>query len=185
MDFGTSKIIYTRETPPRVATPIQLRQVKGHLIVRRANKHLFCSERVRVGISIRKLSAPKTTKQWENTLIRRTPLNTEKRPFRIEEKYWNTKGITWCIPTALFGTTEVEITLEPSALLATGFILEVFRRDSTIVHEVRPNQTITKGCNIKFNVDWNLSTEARSAKPVVTPSFDMIYIDQMNMLVLC
>lgn len=128
-------------------------------------------EEVKVVISLRKLTKLTPLINWSQIIHKQQPTTVEKQEFTIDKSVWlGGKGINWVIPTHLFGDTSVQIELNCSALLSTGFVIEVYRRDSTIIHEVPPSATITVGCTINFNINWNLSTNPARSTPVVTPA---------------
>lgn len=168
----SSRIVYLNEKPKkaREANRDNKAILNGLLLIKRSGKDSGFSERVRIGVSLRAISKPRPTKEWNQIVHHKSPISTQRRGFQIDDNYWFGKGITWVIPTPLFETTTIQINLDSSALLSTGFIIEIFRRDSTIVHEVKPSTAFTVGCSIKFKVNWNLSTNPVRAAPILTPA---------------
>lgn len=131
----------------------------------------YKTEIVNIVVSLRKLSKIKPIQDWSKVVQKKQPTTLESREFSVNKSVWlNGKGINWVIPTQLFGETNIQIDIDTSALLATGFIVEVFRRDCTLIHEVPANAKLTIGCTIEFNIAWNLSTNPIHSTPVVTPS---------------
>lgn len=87
-------------------------------------------EKVDIVVSLRKHARPRPVQDWNRLINRKQPTTVSRREFVIDRDCWiNHNGINWIIPTPLFGETTVKIRLAPSALLSTGFILEIFRRD--------------------------------------------------------
>lgn len=141
--------------------------LNGRVIIDRPHEDSTFPEQVRIGISIRSGKKRRSTQDWVNLIQRKPLLTAFTRSFQIDQKYWFTKGISWIIPTPIFETTTITIELEPSALLSTGFIVEIHRRDSTIIHEVEPGSPLSSGATINFGVNWNLLTAAATASPTV------------------
>lgn len=171
-DIQSSRIVYLSEkqTPVRENLTKSKEKINGFLIIKRSGTDSGFSERVRIGVGLRSITKPRPTVEWQQIVNKKAVITTPRRGFQIDQNYWFGKGITWVIPTHLFETTTIQINLDSSALLSTGFIIEIFRRDSTIVHEVKASTAFTVGCTIKFKVDWNLSTSPIGAAPVLKPS---------------
>lgn len=166
-----SRIVYTinpKESPSTSQGTKSKPAVTGTL---RINKTVNTSERVKIVVSLRKLSKVRPVKDWLHIINRRQPTTVARKDFAIDKNFWlSEKGINWVIPTPLFNETTITIQLDSSPLLQTGFILEIFRRDSTTVHEVPPCIDLTIGCTIDFKISWNLSTNAVGSTPTVIPS---------------
>lgn len=173
----TSRVIYTinRRPIPRPCTPGTSDQhypTETTLVQPSLSGTIYINEspnsspeRVKVVISLRKLTKTRPVKEWTQINQRRQPTTVNQRGFTVDRTYrLNSKGINWVVPTPLFGETSIKISLEASALLSTGFILEVFRR---IKHEVQPSADLTIGCNINFKISWNLSTNPVGATPTI------------------
>lgn len=164
--FSKDQSVQTSNEPYAVHSKSKL---IGNLSIKRSGIDTGFAERVRIGASLRGNVKPKTIKEWERIVKNKSPTTTPNRNFQIDENFWFGKGISWVIPTPLFETTSIKLNLEASALLSTGFIIEIFRRDSTIVHEVKPTTVFTGGCIVKFDVNWNLSTNTANATPILKP----------------
>lgn len=164
--------VNTRSVSPQQATSKcnQSKQnISGVLYVKKTPEK--SSEEVKIVVSLRRLDKIKPTCSWKNLLQRKQPTTVEEREFSVNKQVWlSGDGINWVIPTHLFGETNIQIDLNSSALLTTGFIIEVYRRDCVIVQEEQPNARLGAGCTINFNITWNLSTNPVRATPFVTPS---------------
>lgn len=177
MDFQkevqSSRVIYVKNEKPQSPLPPSFSykntKLNGTLQIYRTLNDGNFAERVRIGVGLRSLTKPRSANQWKEIVERKSPITQNRKGFTIDEAYWFGRGINWVIPTPIFGQTKVIITLEPSPLLASGFIIEIFRRDSTIVHEVQASTTFSAGCTVKFKVDWNLATNPVGASPLLRP----------------
>lgn len=170
MELGqSSKIIYTKhQDRPNLAqskSPV----LNGKLTVLKPAEGHF-AERVRIGVGLKTLAKPRSFEEWSNIINKKNPLSTATRNFQVDKDYWFSKGVNWVIPTPIFEKTKIHILLEPSALLSTGFLIEIFRRDSLIIHEVSPSPTLSAGATIELQVNWQLTTVGSTATPVVRPA---------------
>lgn len=173
-DIQSSRIVYVNESQSisrgKPVSKANKAKLNGVLLIKRSGHDTGFAERVRIGVSLRAISKPKPTVEWEQIVRNKSPTTSQRRNFQIDQNYWFGKGITWVIPTPLFETTTIQLNLGSSALLSTGFVIEIFRRDSTIVHEVKASTVFTVGCTVKFDVNWNLSTNTVKATPVLKPA---------------
>lgn len=169
----TRKIVYTinnRNQQPSTSNSCNRAPTLAGVLHVRKTPAASQSERVKIVVSLRTLSKERPLKDWSQIITKKQPTTVNRREFVIDKNCWiNAKGVNWVIPTPIFGETSIQIELGSSALLATGFIIEVFRRDSIIVHEVPASENLSAGCSINFCVSWNLSANSKRATPTVTP----------------
>lgn len=144
--------------------------VNGVLKLQRPYCQASFAERIRVGINIRANPKPRSIQDWNSIINRKSPLTGNSKSFQIDQSYWFGSGINFVIPTPVFDETLVKISLNPSALLSTGFTVEVFNRDSTIVHEVRPDAKYSAGAEISFRIKWNINSNTAAATPIIVAS---------------
>lgn len=161
------KIVYNVKSAHKDRNPSIGPMLYGHLSITKTTKSNHFDEKVRIGVSIKSLSKPNTTLQWIRHL-ERTPIFDEIRHFQVSKNYWFREGLRWIIPTLLFDTTTIKVCLSPSALLTTGFLLEIFLRDSTLVHEIKPDAAYGAGATIIIKINWNLSSG--TTQPIIQPA---------------
>jgi len=126
-------------------------------------------ERIRIGLCIKSNTTGKTIDDWQNLLKRKEAISTTQKPFQIGQTFWFSTGASWVIPTQLFGTTTIEIQLNPSALLPSGFVVEIYLRSTAIVKEVQPHPALAAGGKLSFIVKWTPFGDLTKA----TPTFDV------------
>lgn len=139
--------------------------VYGNIVTTAFEKTTY-AERVRIGLNIKAKTDPKTKSEWEQIVNRKEPIPVGRtRQFRIDETFWFTAGSTWIIPTKLFGPSTITVNLQPSALLAGGFTVEVHLRYTTIVKEFEPNPQLSSGGELKIEIQWALYPATQEATP--------------------
>lgn len=173
--YKSNKIVYVQSASGSAShqnknknTPRERTVVNGTIKIQKPYQQNSFAERIRIGVNIRATSKPRPTREWLDVINRKTPLNVNKKQFQIDQEYWFTTGINWVIPTPVFDESVIKISLEPSALLTTGFTVEVFNRDSTIVHEVQPDAKFAAGAEIVFRNKWNVTSNTSLATPTIT-----------------
>lgn len=172
MDLNKSnKLVYVQSVSASASRPNKEQKerivVNGSLKIQRPYCQSF-AERIRIGVNIRANSKPRPTCEWLDIIYRKTPLTVNKKQFQIDQNYWFSTGINWVIPTPVFDESVIKISLEPSALSTTGFIVEVLNRDSTIVHEVQPDVKFAAGAENVFRNKWNVTSNTSLATPTIT-----------------
>lgn len=148
--------------------------VNGELFVHRPNNFEVenFQERVRIIIGIRGFRTNnkfRGEKDWQQILDRQNPLSTNTNCFQISEENWFADGITWVVPTNIFSTTTFRIDLRESFLLTSGFIIEVYQRDTAFVNDVEPSFNLRSGAVINFKTSWHLHSNPVQTSSSVRP----------------
>lgn len=139
--------------------------VYGNIVTTDFDKTTY-AERVRVGLNIKARTDPKTASDWDHIVKRKEPIQVGRpRQFRIDEAFWFSAGSTWIIPTKLFGQNTIKVNLQPSALLAGGFTVELHLRYTTIVKEFEADPKLSSGGELKIDVQWALYPAIQEATP--------------------
>lgn len=128
---------------------------------------IHSAERIKIGINISAGSENRTNEDWED-LIQRFEITQRETPFRLSKNCWFGLGKTWVIPTAANEPTKIRIKLNQSALLSTGFSLQIHFRTYTNVYQFAPRENLSAGCTLEFEVHWQLIPRPDNAKPRLT-----------------
>lgn len=171
---NNSVIVYSQDpqseseashTPSYSSSPSVVPYVSGKITVQDARRPTF-HERVRIAVCLKASPTLRTKETWEALLKKKEPVAvTNPKRFRIDESYWFDSGATWVIPTQIFETTQIELALEPSALLANGFTIEVYLRYTTLVKQYTAQTSLATGGKVKFAINWKLYPELDQADP--------------------
>lgn len=170
--------------------------LSGELKIHKPFTNSKFKENIRICVSLRPTTNPLTLNEWIEILETKRLTTAKLTNFNVNESHWFNSGINWVIPTPVFETTNIEIKLNPSALLTSGFILEIWRRDSNIIKEFQPSATLAPGATINFKTNWRIASkdsiitskpttwtrrqEERKAKPVVGKSNCNLKLSETN-----
>lgn len=140
--------------------------VSGKLKVKK-DKNRF-SEQARIGICIKSTKSLRTEKEWNQLLQKFAPEISDERQFFVPQSKWFKNGQTWFISTNLFSETEIEIDIEPSALLSTGIQVEIFLRYTIVTKYIKPSATLSAGGKLTLKINW----KTVPALPESLPTFE-------------
>lgn len=175
MDFNKTYIVknseckITKNSNQPKAVPL-LTTLNGTLFIVKEQVKNPYGENIRIGLGIKASTTPRKPEVWRKILNKSSFIKDNKKCFQQTEKSWFERGAVFVIPTPVFGQTRFKLVLEPSALLATGFIIEIYLRKFTVVHPVEPQATLAAGATIEFKIIWDAEPNALSATPTVKAS---------------
>lgn len=127
-------------------------------------------EFIRIGLCLKAKNIPKCINTWDNLLQAKTATERTEIPFQIPQSHWFSNGYTWFVATATTGQTKFELELNPSALLPSGFTVEIFLRSTSILREIRAGPELAAGGRITFCIEWTPVPSLREATPIFTAS---------------
>lgn len=133
------------------------------------NRPTHSTESVRIVVRIGKKQSKLSNHGWNDIVENRYAFTETSGYFDITQSCWFGKGFTVVIPTQLFGTTTIKLNLDPSALLTTGFFIEVFKRNAVGLHKVDSSVRYAAGLEVFLQIKWILSTDIDLITPVIRP----------------
>lgn len=126
------------------------------------------TEFIKIGVCLRATYAPKTNNKWSELIEKIQPIDTNREStFKLTKNCWFGNGKTLVIKTAIHTPTRVKIKLDASALLSTGFTLEVYLRYINNIKQFKPNENLSAGCELNFTINWLLIANPQEAVPTL------------------
>lgn len=165
MEFSRNIYVQKEDQTTSLASELSVEvppKVTGTLLV--DGGALRTVERIKIGICISAIDANRTNADWED-LIERFELTHKENHFRLTKNCWFGLGKTWIISTSVNEPTKIKIKLNQSALLSTGFTLELYLRSTINVHRYTPRENLSAGCFLEFTIRWQLIPRPEEVRP--------------------
>lgn len=147
-------------------------------ITNKTDKTFQFKEVIHIAVLLKSNLSKFKVKQWQDEILRHSPLSTKYEEFSISKREWFTKATIFVVPTITFGETKIEINLEEHALFGTGFTIELFLRTKTTRKLIKTtNKVITSlGGTIETVIQWPLNNSEYVPTIKYKPKIDQINI---------